>query len=420
MADPAANAAAVPVVPPFALAPALLNQAQPWDYSTREGHSIYKGACAPLPYKFEGKKSSLTAFLLAVRTRAEQYGWQDIFEITIGQDANGANINRNLLTHYGEITLEQVRADADYIGTPSRNAQMSHQMFQCLHSTVDKESSDRMVTEQAKYLITDVPDGPSYLRTLIDTFFINTDAKPTHIRLKIAEAYNIIAEKDYNIDVFNTEINGYVQQLHALGTTTQDLFAHLTKAYKQVPDKAFKTYISNKIDDHDDNTHRLTAEQLMDLARAKYDEMVEDNIWMLQDDADKQLVALTAQLEQVEIQNKGLQSKLQRNFKRKDAPSKQGKRNWRKGKGNANNDKWKWKEIPPKPGQKNKTFEGKTYNWCIHHERWTLHTSSACRHKDRKNSPPTGDNKEKNEQTGYQAFFDDDWDHQSDDEQETL
>ena len=29
---------------PFALAPALLNQADPWDYGSREGQNIYKAA----------------------------------------------------------------------------------------------------------------------------------------------------------------------------------------------------------------------------------------------------------------------------------------------------------------------------------------------------------------------------------------
>lgn len=414
MAQAAAQAAAAAN---FALAPALLDGNNPWDYSTREGQNIYKAACSPLPYTFEGKKSSLPAFLLAVRTRADQFGWTDILDITIGQDAAGHNINRNLLDHYGEITLEQVRADADYIGTQSRNAQMSHQMYQCLHSTNDTDAANRMVTETEKYLINGTPDGPSYLTTLIQTFFVNTEAKPTQLRLKIAEAHSVISEKDYNIDLFNTEINSYVQQLHALGTTTQDLFAHLTKAYKSVPDKAFRTYMSNKIDAHDDGTHKLTAQQLMALAKAKYDDMVEENLWMIQDDTDKQLVALTAQLEQVEIQNKGLKAKLQQG---KRPNTQQKKPFWKKGNNNKKqSDKWKWKETPPKTGQTTKTFEGKTYNWCIYHKKWTLHKPSECRLKDRQ-TPGDGSKREKKEHQGYQAFFDDDFDSQSTESEQAL
>lgn len=412
----AAQAAQVPLPPNFALAPALLDQANPWDYSTREGQNIYKAACAPLPYTFQGKKSSLPAYLKAIQARADQFGWHDILEITIGQDAQGNDINRSLLEHYGEITLQQVRNDADYIGTASRNAQMSHQMFHCLHNTNDTDSANRMVTESDKYMINGTPDGPSYLATLIQTFFVTTDAKPTQIRLKIAEAHKIIAERDYDIDLFNTEINSYVQQLHALGTTTQDLFAHLTKAYKSVPDKAFNLYINSRINAHDDGTNRMTAEQFMSVAKTKYDEMITDGIWMTQDDTDKQLVALTAQLEQVEIKNKNLQAKVNQN----KPQSRTYNNNRRTGQSSSN--KWKWKDIPPKSGQTTKKFEGKTYNWCPHHKKWTLHKPSVCRLKDRQQNPGDGNKREK-QQAGYQAYYDDDWDGHSQEyetEQEAL
>ena len=206
-------------VPAFALAPALLDQDQPWDYSTRVGQTLYAQATAELPYTFEGKKSSLAAFLQAIRSRADQFGWHDIFDITVGQDANGNQQFRNLLMHYGEIELQNIRDDAvkDYIGQQTRNAQVSHQIFQCLQKSIDKTVADRMVTEQSKYMIQGTPDGPSYLMVLIQTFFVVTEAEPTQLRLHIAEAYVRIAEHEYNVDSFNTEMNEQVQQLYALG-----------------------------------------------------------------------------------------------------------------------------------------------------------------------------------------------------------
>ena len=48
----------------------------------------------------------------------------------------------------------------------------------------------------------------------------------------------------------------------------------------------------------------------MAAAKAKYDELVEEGTWMSQSIADKQLVALTAQLEQVKVANTDLQRKL--------------------------------------------------------------------------------------------------------------
>ena len=99
-------------VPPFALARALVGAGQPMDYSTRAGQHLYATATTGLPYKLNGKETSLPAFLQAVRDRLAQSGWDDIFEITT--DAGP----RSLLVHYGEITIENVRAEAllDYIG----------------------------------------------------------------------------------------------------------------------------------------------------------------------------------------------------------------------------------------------------------------------------------------------------------------
>ena len=130
--------------PPFALAPALVRAGNPIDYSTYAGQHLYTAARNPLPYTFTGQESSLPAFLQAIHDRASQAGWDDIFQITIGNDAVGNAITRDLLTHYGEISLKHVHNDAalDYIGQQVRNAQ-------CLKSSINEDVTERMVTEIA-------------------------------------------------------------------------------------------------------------------------------------------------------------------------------------------------------------------------------------------------------------------------------
>ena len=80
--------------PPFVLAPALIGQNQPINYSTRAGQHLYAISTATLPYIFEGKDSSLPAFLQAIKDRSAQTGWEDIYEITLG-----INVARNIETH---------------------------------------------------------------------------------------------------------------------------------------------------------------------------------------------------------------------------------------------------------------------------------------------------------------------------------
>ena len=90
--------------PPFALATALVGQGNRIDYSTRAGQHLYTSATSHLPYTFTGQEASLPAFLQAIRDCAAQSRWEDIFQITIGNDAAGNAITRDLLTQYGEIS----------------------------------------------------------------------------------------------------------------------------------------------------------------------------------------------------------------------------------------------------------------------------------------------------------------------------
>ena len=93
-------------IPPFALAPALVGAGQPLDYSTQVGQHLYSTATTELPYTFNGKNHPHQHFLQATCDCAAQSGWDNIFEITT--DAGP----RNLLSQYGEISIENVRADA--------------------------------------------------------------------------------------------------------------------------------------------------------------------------------------------------------------------------------------------------------------------------------------------------------------------
>ena len=364
----AANAA------PFALTPALAGGQEPINYNNRTGQSLYSQATNTLTYLFTGKDSSLPAFLQAIRDRSDAAGWDDIFQITIDVAADGAEIQRNLLTHYGEINLDQVRENAteDYIGLPVRNAQISHQIYQALRKSVSTDVNERMVTESAKFYINGHPDGPSFLKTMIDIYFVKTNATTTTIRLKIADTHLIIAEHEFNIDSFNTELNAYVQQLAANGNQTEDLFAHLTRAYRTVPDKQFHAYIMVQINSHNDGTNEIDATQLMDRAKTKYDELKEANTWMQKDETEQQLVALTAQLQQVQSKNRQLQKKL-----KGDKPK--GKDKAKSNKANSDN-KWAWKDRKPPAGSPHtKTFEGRDYHWCPFHEKWTIHKPEDCR-----------------------------------------
>ena len=124
--------------------------------------------------------------------------------------------------------------------------------------------------------------------------------------------------------------------------------------------------------------------------------MAADN-WRKQDETERQLVALTAQLEliekkslAIEKKNKTLQDKLRDKIKAKKDQRTKGNsdKSNRKKKTDA---KWLWKSIPPGTGEAHtKTIDGKEYHWCKYHKKWTLHKPEECRLKDQASNQNEG------------------------------
>ena len=63
-----------------------------------------------------------------------------------------------------------------------------------------------MVTKSDSYMVNNVADGPSFLMTLIQVYFAQTEALPSSLRLPIADSHNLIITLDYDIDSFNITI----------------------------------------------------------------------------------------------------------------------------------------------------------------------------------------------------------------------
>ena len=80
---------------------------------------LYNKAISPLEHKFDGEADNLAVFLASVRDHARRFNWQRLITVPIDDGTT-----RNLLTHYGQVSLENTRAHAmTYINTPTRDAQ---------------------------------------------------------------------------------------------------------------------------------------------------------------------------------------------------------------------------------------------------------------------------------------------------------
>ena len=77
---------------------------------------LYNKAILPLEEKFSGEAGNLVVFLASVGDQARHFNWHHL-PIDDGT-------TWNLLTHYGQVSIEKMRAHAStYVNSPTRDAQ---------------------------------------------------------------------------------------------------------------------------------------------------------------------------------------------------------------------------------------------------------------------------------------------------------
>jgi hypothetical protein len=117
----------VPVVPTIGTNPADSHGADPtapWDLSSPAGLRMFYTGTMPIPDTEVSTESGLRIFLQKLRIRADTFGWSSLLMID-----DSSAVSRNLLTHYGLLSLANVRDKAlTYIGTETRDVQVSAQL----------------------------------------------------------------------------------------------------------------------------------------------------------------------------------------------------------------------------------------------------------------------------------------------------
>ena len=150
-AVPAPPAVAAP--PAFALGPgrshALLDFDNPNAGATAT--KLYNKAISPLEEKFDGEADNLAVFLASIRDRARHFNWHHLITVPID---NGTT--SNLLTHYGQVSIENTRAHAiTYINSPTRNAQDNNMFYYFLADSLTNDFHTMVLLYADVYTVAD-------------------------------------------------------------------------------------------------------------------------------------------------------------------------------------------------------------------------------------------------------------------------
>jgi len=144
----------------------------PIDHTTKTGSLLYDRVTKSLfvdnKDAYDLKSDGLMNFLDSINRRGRECGWE-IFSIN-----NTAGDAKNLLTEYGDLTLENVLDHATAVlgAAPiTRSAQEEGQLFACINNSLTQGAVDVLNLRQDKFHIQVPPvdeySGTCFLRVII-------------------------------------------------------------------------------------------------------------------------------------------------------------------------------------------------------------------------------------------------------------
>jgi hypothetical protein len=146
------------------------------DYNNSVATKIYKGAIQALTPEFDVDAEGLNMFMAALYSKSREYGWDYVLEVPRDLQAPMMELV-NVLTNYGELTLEHLRAFAfTYVVTPTRVAQGSIMLYECIWNTLSKCGRSKVWIWKEEFHINSIPTGILLLKIVIREAHIDTNA----------------------------------------------------------------------------------------------------------------------------------------------------------------------------------------------------------------------------------------------------
>ena len=220
-----------PAAGPFALTPAQAQQ-NVVDLTTSSGIKLHKQIVTPLLTLFDGAPNKLTNFLAAIAERAIACNWNQTL-LTISDQKAPNPRDLHLLSQHRMLTLENVHAKANtYVGQQTRQAQDAAWMYEFLRDSLTEAARNRVALRSTHFTIQGTLDGPSYLKTILMTFYVETNATNFFLREQLHSLPDKIVELQSDIPDFNEHVRETIVDLASGGgEINDDLLVYLFKSY---------------------------------------------------------------------------------------------------------------------------------------------------------------------------------------------
>ena len=291
--------------------------------------------------------------------RASRFGWRDAILEIPNDITNPRGGTKNLLTHYGERTLEHLHAwEITYLHGISRAAQDTAHLHLCLMNSLTQAGKDKVRLWSDQFILNRQESGILLLKIIISESHLDTNATTNSIRTQLSNLDEYITTIGCDFIKFNKHVKRLLEQLKARGGETHDLLTNLFKAYISVKDAHFVDYVNERLSRYEEG-EPMEADQLMTLTANKYNNMMIQNQWEAPSPHDATIQALQTKVE-----------KLQRELKETPKPMQQkNPQSQKKKEGQSvkpQHPKWLFNNEKPQTGQLSQAriWNGNTWYWC--------------------------------------------------------
>ena len=242
------------------------------DLKDEKDATHYAKATEPLNYNYEGDSKKLWMFLHQIAARVDDFGWKSTIEV---KDDDG--ISRNLLTNYGQITMENVKEKAlTYQGKNNRDAQVSEMLYICVSSSLSKKFMAKMKHFSQDFMFEGKGDGICFIKSIIGYLRADTYASLGRTLISFNECDNYMRSVNSDVITFNRHIKVQMKSLAAFGQTylsDKELIFYLFRGYEASACQTFADFICEKKNAYEDGRENLSAETLMSIAENKFKSM---------------------------------------------------------------------------------------------------------------------------------------------------
>ena len=226
--------------PPFALHPA---DAIPGviDLTMQEGIKLYQNATQSFYSDsadcFNCEAPGLHGFLKEVEGRASRFGWRDAILEIPNNITNPLGGTKNLLMHYGELSLDHLRAwETTYLHGISWAAQDTAHLHLCLMNSLPQAGKDKVCLWSDQFILNGRESGILLLKIIIRESHLDTNDTMNSIRTQLSNLDEYITTIGCDIIKLKEHVKRLLEQFNARGGEIHDLLTNLFKAYISVKD----------------------------------------------------------------------------------------------------------------------------------------------------------------------------------------